>query len=96
MRGAWKRVSQEIQKFRDLAANLTVEDCEGDASLFTDLVAALRGAAALLEIRFKYLNVVPWSFSNADTPEGAMSFLESATSLPLDQQDPLTQFLYYT
>ena len=96
MRGAWKRVSQEIQKFRDLAANLTVEDCEGDASLFTDLVAALRGAAALLEIRFKYLNVVPWSFSNADTPEGAMSFLEGATSLPLDQQDPLTQFLYYT
>ena len=96
MRHAWSRVSREIQKLRRLADNLTVEECEGDAYLVTEVVAALRVAASLLEMRFKYLNVVPWNFSNADTPEGAMRFLEGARSLPFEQQDPLTQFLYYT
>ena len=96
LKRAWSRVAREIQKLRDFAANLTVEDCEGDASLFPEVVAALRAAASLLEMRFKYLKIAPWNFCNADTPAGAAAFLESATSLPFDQQDELTQFLYYT
>jgi hypothetical protein len=96
LRGAWSRVEREVRKLRDLADNLTVEDCEGNESLVNDVVAALRMAASLLEMRMKYLNVVPWNFSNADTPEGAARFLEGATSLPFEQQDVLTQFLYYT
>lgn len=81
---------------RERALTLTLEDCEEDGPLFADVVAALRVAAALLDMRFKYLKVVPWNFSNADTPAGAASFLAGATALPFEQQDALTQFLYST
>ena len=47
-------------------------------------------------MRFKYLNIVPWNFCNADTPAGAARFLEGATSLPFEQQDELTKYLYHT
>ena len=93
MRGAWARVLQEIRKFRNLADNLKLEDVEGDASLFVDVVAVLRAAATFLEMRLKYINVVPWNSSQADTLGGEASFLVGATSLPFHQQDGLTQFL---
>ena len=96
LRGAWSRVVEEIQKLQNLADRLRLEDVEGDASLLVDVAAALRKAASLLEMRFKYLNVVPWSFCQADTPSGAASFLVGATSRPFDQHDELTKFLYYT
>jgi hypothetical protein len=79
-----------------LADTLTVEDCEGDAYLVNVVVSALRVAASLLEMRFKYINVVPWNFCKADKTGGAARFLEGATSLPFEQQDELTRFLYYT
>ena len=96
LKRAAERVDRFIAECRQAALNLTVEDCEGDETLFANIATALRQAAGLLELRFKYLKIAPWCFSNADTPEGAARFLSSATSRPLGEQDVLTQYLYYT
>lgn len=90
------RVKREIKDLRDRARSLTVADVEGDALLYGRIVSGLREAATLLEMRFKYLQTVPWNFSQADTPEGATLFLAGATSRPFEEQDELTRYLYYT
>ena len=82
--------------FRKRAADLALEECECDERLFNIMQTTLRLAADIVELRFHYLQVVPWSFVQADTPEGAREFLRGATSKPLAQQDELTVHLYVT
>ena len=89
-------MQKTLNKLREDAQNLTVADCEGDELLCGVIATSMRQTAELLELRFKYLKVVPWNFCHADTPEGAAQFLVGATSRPLAQQDQLTQYLYYT
>ena len=72
---------------------MTVDEMEGDATLFAEIKTALLSAAEILVLRFKYLNVVPWNFVRADEPEGAQLFLQGVLSRPLDKQDDLTQYL---
>ena len=73
-----------------------MDDCEGDPALFASIATSLRQTASLLDLRFKYLKVVPWNFAHADSRDGAALFLAGATSRPLAQQDALTQYLYST
>lgn len=79
---------------RERARTLAVSDTEGDPALYHQIVTALRTSGELLFLRFKYLNVVPWSFANADTPDGAGHFLLGARQKPLSDQDELTRYLY--
>ena len=55
---------------------------------------ALLQSAELLEMRFKYLNVVPWSFCNADSQAGAQKFLDGVRAHPLEAHDDLTRYYY--
>ena len=96
LKHASERVERSIEAFRQGAKDLTLDDCEGDGVLFRIIWTSLQQAASLLELRFKYLKVAPWCFCNADSVSGATRFLASATSRPLEQQDCLTQYLYYT
>ena len=96
MKRAWARVKQAVAKLRADARALAVADCEGDAALFVEIGDSMRQAASLLELRWKHLGIVPWVFSQADEPDGAAEFLAGATSRPFEQQDALTQYLYYT
>ena len=96
MKGASERVDRAVAAMRAAAQKLTPEDCEGDTTLVANIATAMRQAASLLELRFKYLKIAPWCFSNADSMEGAACFLSSATSRPLGEQDVLTQYLYST
>ena len=96
MHRAAERVDRAIRDFRKAAEDLTLEDCEGDEQLFHTISTSLRQAAALLELRFKYLKVAPWCFVNAESQDGAQRFLASATSRRFEEQDVLTQFLLRT
>ena len=80
--------------FRTRAREMTLADVEGDERLFNTIQTSLRLAADYLVLRFKYLKVVPWSFAQADSPEGAAEFIRVATSKPLGEQDELTRELY--
>ena len=96
MKRAVARVDREVRDLQALTLSLTVADCEGDQVLYAQVVAALREAIVLIELRSKYLKKVPWNFVQADTVDGTLQFLQGATSRPLAQQDELTQYLYYT
>ena len=50
----------------------------------------MRGAASLLDIRFGYLDSVPWAFSRADTQEGATEVLRQIDSAPDSAHDHRT------
>ena len=94
MKGAAKRIDEEIDWFRRRARNLIVADCEGDRELHQDMTSILRLVANILEYRHKYLKIVPWSFSQADTASGAAAFVDDVTSHASEKHDPLTLFLY--
>lgn len=85
---------REVDALRNQSRSMTVDEMEGDATLFAEIKTALLSAAEILVLRFKYLNVVPWNFARADEPEGAQHFLQGVLSRPLDKQDDLTQYLY--
>ena len=80
-----------VKAFRERAGKLKPADCDGDASLCAEIVSSLWFAADLYEQNHAYLKIAPWSFAKADTPEGAMAFLVTATSKPLKMQDDLTK-----
>ena len=44
----------------------------------------------------RYLGIVPWNFSQADTPSGAKVFIDQVESRPGAEHDPLTVYLYET
>ena len=96
LKRAWNRVKEAAEKLRADARALTVADCEGDEALCDVIGTSLRQTASLLELRWKHLGCVPWVFSQADERDGAAEFLAGATSRPLEQQDALTKYLYYT
>lgn len=87
-------MKEQIDKFRTRAREFSVADCAGNAALYEEIATALRRVAEVLNLRFKYLHIVPWSFIHADSPEGAKEFLRGATSKPLGEQDDLTRYLY--
>ena len=94
LKDAAKRVDEEIAWFHQKARTLTVAECEGGAELHAAVVAVMRIVANVLEYRHRYLKIVPWSFSNADSQVGAQAFLAGVRSRPSNQHDPLTVYLY--
>ena len=59
LKEAATRVDEEVAWFRRRARNLTVAECEGDAILQQAVASILRIVSNILEIRHKYLKVVP-------------------------------------
>ena len=96
LREAADRIDEDIAWFRSRAQILTVDMCEGDATLHNSIQTKLRLVAELLGMRTKYIKTAPWCFVKADTVEGAAAFIRSATSRPSDEQDPLTNYLHET
>ena len=94
LKEAVSRIDEAIDMFRTRTREMTLADVEGDERLFNTIQTSLRLAADYLVLRFKYLKVVPWSFAQADSPEGAAEFIRGATSKPLGEQDELTAYLY--
>ena len=75
LRSAWTYIEDQIAAIKENLDNLTEEHVEGDHELFMQLHGDLTQCAALLELRFKYLKQVPWSFADADNEEGAKTAL---------------------
>ena len=96
MKQAAARIDEAVEKFRKRADQLTVADTEGDAELYSEVQSILWLVGEWLVLRYSYLKIVPWSFSNADTPAGAAAFLAGVRSRPLAEHDPLTQYLFET
>ena len=71
---AWPRVQSTIARARARAYSLTLDDTEGDNRTFVTIRSMLMKFASLLNYRLKYLSAAPWSFSRADTVEGAEFF----------------------
>ena len=96
MREAAKHIDDEVKWFLTRARELTIAECEGDVALYESVRSICLLVAGVLEYRFKYLMVVPWTFVHADTPSGARAFIEEVESLPSTQHDALTVLLYET
>lgn len=75
---------------RHVATNLTLEDCEGDPAIQSQVVSGLRASAGDLDERTRYTRSVPWSFASADTPDGAANCLAQWESIPPCEHDSLT------
>ena len=76
LRQAAPKVKAVVAELRERANKLTAADCEGDGRVCTAVINAIRACASELELRFKYLCVLPWSLSRADEREGAALCLE--------------------
>ena len=94
LRHAATRVDEAIEKFRKRASQILPTDTDDDRELCSQVQSVLRVVAEYLDLRFKYLKSVPWSFVRADTQEGAANFLEGAKSRPLSEHDELTCYLF--
>ena len=79
--------------FTQGARDLRNEHCEESRVLREQICTSLLLAASELEMRFRYLDRAPWSFVQADTPEGAAKFLDQFRRVPVGEHDPLTQRL---
>ena len=93
MKYAFQRIREEVTNMLDCARLLTPAVCEGDAELVSEMQSLLRVGAQQLELRHKYLDLVPWSIVNADTPEGARAFLLGLDAKPASEHDELTRHL---
>ena len=94
MRDAANKVHEMVAELRVGARTLAIADTQGDAELVGVIRIALLQSAELLEMRFKYLDIVPWNFCNADTQAGAQKFLDGVRARPLEAHDGLTRFYY--
>ena len=80
-------INKEVKTARKDATDLTMEACEGDqaaANITRDMLAKY---ASLLELRTKYLALIPWRFATAGTREGAEACLQQLNRTPLDRLD---------
>jgi hypothetical protein len=84
------KIAEVLASMKDQAGRVTVQDCEGDAQLQSELVNAIRVGSVDLDTRTKYHGSLPWAFSRGDTQEGARKVIELYRSLPPDQHDALT------
>ena len=61
---------------RGAAGFVQFDDCGRDLDLHAAVSLAARKAGHSMQKKFHFLSCPPWSFSRADTPDGAKSYLE--------------------
>ena len=83
-------IDEEVETIKQRIKNLTVADVAGDRALFGAMQSLMRVGMQQQRLRHKYFGIAPWSFVNADTPEGAQVFLADVQSKPVDRQDELS------
>ena len=91
LRQAWQFVQSQKSEFSNAHRQLRLEDCEGSLELFGAVKSMLLTAVTTLETRFKYLRLVPWALSNADTVEGAQECLNQIRARPIHEHDVVTR-----
>ena len=92
LRESWDFMSGEITRAHVLASNISPAMCEGNAYVAGILRTHLITKESGLRMRCKYLKVVPWRFSRADTVEGAKETMRQVQSRPSEEHDVLTQW----
>ena len=65
------RLHTEVDMCNTKARNLKPPQCEGDNALHGEIVNMCRRRGTELRLRTTYIDTVPWSFSRANTVEGA-------------------------
>ena len=88
---AWSKIKSFVAELRAAANELRLDQCGDDTDLHTWLVNSMRACAADVLERFKYLSVVPWAFSMADTVEGAIACLQQWRARPPGDHDSMTR-----
>ena len=78
---------------RAKGGGLTDADTEGSQDIYQCIVVMLAKKLTNIDVRFKYLNSLPWAFCKADTVEGALHVMTLLRARPLEDQDPLTRIL---
>ena len=87
----YKFCQKEIAKVRTDAANLKQEQCEHNWKAWKDCRDMLYKYASLLELRTKYLALIPWRIADADSQDGAAACLEQLNATADDRLDPLSR-----
>jgi len=90
LKDASTHLKDHINETRDLARSLPATATEGDEALCASQRSLLLIKATELRTRTKYIDVVPWAFSQADSIEGARECIRQVEAFPLDQHDPYT------
>ena len=93
LKGASARITEEIERDRQTARDLTPESCEGDVGLCGTIQGMLGIKVAELGTRSRYLQSAPWCFVNADSVQGATHLLDRVARFDMAQHDALTQDL---
>ena len=93
LKGASARITEEIERDRQTARDLTPESCEGDVGLCGTIQGMLGIKVAELGTRSRYLQSAPWCFVNADSVQGATHCLDQVARFDMAQHDALTQDL---
>ena len=84
-------VTEEVKSAREDARNLTKEDCEGDQPMTNRTRDMLLKYASLLELRCKYLALIPWRFAAARKPPDAAACLKMLNETPQAQLDTVSR-----
>ena len=74
---------------RGAAGFVQFDDCGRDLDLHAAMSLAARKAGHSMQKKFHFLSCPPWSFSRADTPDGAKSYLEILEATADDSLHPL-------
>ena len=85
-----KFIADEVARLRQLAKDLTPEQCDGNQVMRSLIQAMLRTTADLFQKRTKYFTLVPWLFVQADSIEGAAACVAQVKERPLADHDPTT------
>jgi len=88
---AWDFLQKRIADLNRWANNLTMQACEESRTIFRTVQSMLRLAAATIRTRFRYLGMVPWLLSTADTQAGAKECVAQIDARPLADHDPVTR-----
>ena len=94
LRDAAKEAQDVATDMFNLAKHLPEEWCGGGPVVREQVRNMLLKGASVIPNRFKYLRLVPWAYSNADTKEGALEVIAQMTGRPLEQHDILSRDLW--
>ena len=89
---AGAHIEELRHSLRATANSLVVAQTEGDHHLHGLIVRTCKAAAAMVRIKFRWLQVPPCSFITSATPQGAREACDAIDERPLHEHEPATRW----
>jgi len=88
---SWPWLEKLKVTIRERGVNLSDADTEQNNAVYQLIIVMLHKMLIGIDTHLKYLSLLPWALSRADTEEGAKEVMRQVRVTPWEQMDPLTR-----